>query len=227
MHADIWKHHWRSWPRELKGSMKEVHVDTHCLGFESDLAKLVLMLDIWGERGTCASGCMSKPVLCLLALKDLLSRPGKGLIYSFKEIMTTLKNHWKIIVTAVPFSSGHDPNVSSLLSAGEHLHAKEDFWAAKREKDLSWEQDTGMQHCGKACFTYTTCILVLLVPISDQKIIFSNTCLCSTQPASLVASNINQLESMVPISIHMCVNYFLIHYSEMSSWLKWQENLNL
>lgn len=39
----------------------------------------------------CALGCMSKPVLWLLALKDLLSRPAKGLNYGFKETIITLK----------------------------------------------------------------------------------------------------------------------------------------
>lgn len=34
---------------------------------------------------------MSKPVLWLLALKDSLSRPAKGLNYAFKETILTLK----------------------------------------------------------------------------------------------------------------------------------------
>lgn len=95
----------------------------------------VPMLNIWGERG--ALGNLRKPVLWLLALKDLLSRPAKVLNYGLKE---TTQNPANIIVPFVASSSGHDPNMSSLLSGGQLLPAKADFWAAKRETDPPREQ---------------------------------------------------------------------------------------
>lgn len=91
MHGDIWKHLGRSQPRELKCCLKEAHVDTHCLDFEAALARIGTEAER-GERGTYALGSMSKPVLWLLALKNLLSKPAKGLIYDFKETIITLKN---------------------------------------------------------------------------------------------------------------------------------------